>query len=494
MKKSNFLIAVMLFGGVVYAQTPPVKISWSGELNSEHYPLDSVVVTNKSNVERVVFRYPDTVLVYGNDVGIRQLQVTSNKLRVFPNPFSHTTQVEFSLAQSGEANLAVYDVLGREVLRKVSVLESGTHSYKLSLPSGFYTLRLQTADGVRTARMVSEGNCLNHDFIKINKISRINNLGNPENLTEILVQDKAVTERSRSKSNTDFPIEYGDTLVLQGYITESDTVLIDEHTVPLTEDAFVLFTFKIAPPPLIKVKWTAELNCNWHPLDSVVLTNISTSEKATVYYPDTVHAYSLYEYGDTFVLRGFITDGNTVHAEEHTFPLTKDTLVSFAFFKAIEIPFTEYVLGDSCQWKNCNYSKDTILIINSNTELENYTTCTNYPTIDFSQYSLLLASGSVNIYVSTVAGKGFTHLCPNNYQLDIEIYGHNKYDDCDTTSIPKQWQFAILVPKLSENSIISQNKTLFTLQGTKWKLVGLFDAKTDTLIKVLNPMPVRTFF
>ena len=54
---------------------------------------------------------------------------------------------------------------------------------------------------------------LNHDFIKINKISRINNLGNPENLTEIPVQDKGVKGLVH-KSDTDLPFEYGDSLKL----------------------------------------------------------------------------------------------------------------------------------------------------------------------------------------------------------------------------------------------------------------------------------------
>ena len=204
MSKRKFFIAALfpLWGLGGFAQTPPITIKWTTALNGEHYLLDSVIVTNKTNDEKAVFRYPDTVLVCGDsDLGIKQLAVTRNTLRVFPNPFSHTTQVEFSLARGGEADLAVYDVLGREVLRKVSVLESGTHSFKLSLPSGFYTLRLQTAEGVRTARVVSEGKespaCLNHDFNKactersecIKKIFKISP-ANPENLTIIMVQDK----------------------------------------------------------------------------------------------------------------------------------------------------------------------------------------------------------------------------------------------------------------------------------------------------------------
>ena len=151
-----FTVLFPLWGLGGFAQTPTVTISWTAELNGEHYPLDSVVITNQSNGKTMTVYYDDTTFVYQN-LGINELPVIRNTLRVYPNPFSHTTQVGFSLAQSCEADLAVYDVLGREILRKVSVLESGTHSYKLSLPSGFYTLRLQTAYGVRTARVVSEG-------------------------------------------------------------------------------------------------------------------------------------------------------------------------------------------------------------------------------------------------------------------------------------------------------------------------------------------------
>jgi len=72
MKKLHFLAAILLFSSAIKSQ-PTVKITWSGELNCEYYPLDSVIVTNKSNGKTAVFYYPaDTMLVYGGDVGIRQ--------------------------------------------------------------------------------------------------------------------------------------------------------------------------------------------------------------------------------------------------------------------------------------------------------------------------------------------------------------------------------------------------------------------------------------
>ena len=119
--------------------------------------------------------------------------------------------------------------------------------------------------------------------------------------------------------------------------------------------------------------------------------------------------------------------------------------------KTVEIPFTEYILdSNSCQWTNLNYGNDTILLINSNEELENYITCGNYPVIDFNQYSLLLVYGN-NAYGNIV---NFTHnialLSVNNYKLTIEIQIQN-------TANAQQWHTAILVPKLAQNTMITLN-------------------------------------
>jgi len=143
-------------------------------------------------------------------------------------------------------------LLGREIVRQSFVLESGTHSVNVSLPNGMYLLSLQTTDGKCVARLLSEGKgnkttpsflrkqesptCLNHDFHKINEISKIN-LANPENLNKILVQNKG-----GEKANTDFQCQYGDTLILQCFITESE-LFVEEHIVPLTKNASLKFLY-----------------------------------------------------------------------------------------------------------------------------------------------------------------------------------------------------------------------------------------------------------
>jgi len=101
MNKKIKLVSVLFFLSVLglQAQTPLITIKWTAKLNGEHEPLDSVVITNQSNGEKMTVYYTDTVFEYYDDLGIRQLHLQSNKLRVYPNPFTHTTQVEFWKAE-----------------------------------------------------------------------------------------------------------------------------------------------------------------------------------------------------------------------------------------------------------------------------------------------------------------------------------------------------------------------------------------------------------
>jgi hypothetical protein len=228
MNRKYFLAASLLFSSAMYAQQPPVRLSWAGELNCERCPLDSVIITNKSNGEKVVFHYPDTVYTNYN-VGITPVKPeTKTNLKTYPNPFSDKVQVDFSLSQSGEVDIMVSDLLGREIIRQSCVLEKGTHSFKLSLPHGIYTLNLQTAEGKSSARLLSEG--------ESNTTPQIVHIGT--------IAEKAVIPKAHKSNDTDFPFEYGDTLIMQGFISDNKAFQFkEEHIVPLIEDAHITFAF-----------------------------------------------------------------------------------------------------------------------------------------------------------------------------------------------------------------------------------------------------------
>ncbi len=76
----------------------------------------------------------------------------------YPNPFNPTTSIAFSLPQSAQINLTVYDVLGRRVATLVNgQLAAGQHQVQFeasSLPSGMYLYRLTTPTGSITQKMM----------------------------------------------------------------------------------------------------------------------------------------------------------------------------------------------------------------------------------------------------------------------------------------------------------------------------------------------------
>ena len=76
----------------------------------------------------------------------------------YPNPFNPTTTIEYSLPQSGDVSLIIYNLTGQEVTRLVSeVQQAGYHKVTWdasNFSSGIYFYRLQAGDFVQTRKMM----------------------------------------------------------------------------------------------------------------------------------------------------------------------------------------------------------------------------------------------------------------------------------------------------------------------------------------------------
>ena len=76
----------------------------------------------------------------------------------YPNPFNPSTTIRFVLAEPGQAQLFVYDVLGRRVTSLVDdVLTAGVHEVVFDaegLPSGTYVIRLRAGAFAETRTVV----------------------------------------------------------------------------------------------------------------------------------------------------------------------------------------------------------------------------------------------------------------------------------------------------------------------------------------------------
>ncbi len=92
------------------------------------------------------------------------MQKTGNNVKSYslaqnyPNPFNPTTTIQYSLANTGNVSLKVYDILGREVATLVNGRQTaGEYTVQFNaanLASGIYFYRLQAGDFVQTKKMM----------------------------------------------------------------------------------------------------------------------------------------------------------------------------------------------------------------------------------------------------------------------------------------------------------------------------------------------------
>jgi hypothetical protein len=76
----------------------------------------------------------------------------------YPNPFNPTTNIKFSVPETGNIKLAVYNIVGEQVAVLVDgFTEAGFYNVTFdaaSLPSGIYLYKLQSANSVETKKMM----------------------------------------------------------------------------------------------------------------------------------------------------------------------------------------------------------------------------------------------------------------------------------------------------------------------------------------------------
>lgn len=100
--------------------------------------------------------------VGGFGVGIGEVTAQSMNLSLFPNPTDANSTLNFTLANNANVNVAVYDLMGRNVMDVFAGNETaGAHSYEVNaekLASGVYMLKVSLDNGanVVTSRMIVE--------------------------------------------------------------------------------------------------------------------------------------------------------------------------------------------------------------------------------------------------------------------------------------------------------------------------------------------------
>ena len=115
-----------------------------------------VTAVSRNNVESDPTASVEAGIVVSNET-VETLPHRLSLEQNYPNPFNPTTQIKFSLAESGFASLKVYDMLGREVVTlKNEVMSAGQHTVNFDasdFSSGIYIYQLNMGSETKTRKM-----------------------------------------------------------------------------------------------------------------------------------------------------------------------------------------------------------------------------------------------------------------------------------------------------------------------------------------------------
>lgn len=112
-----------------------------------------LVRINNQALDRLVSAEVDVV------AGIDQKK-ENNKLGLYPNPATNNIQLEFKAETGGNAQIEVYDVLGKMVIHENKTLTAGDNQFQLdisNLLSGIYRLRIFSGKSVQESAFVKQG-------------------------------------------------------------------------------------------------------------------------------------------------------------------------------------------------------------------------------------------------------------------------------------------------------------------------------------------------
>lgn len=154
-KKTPYIIHHRLGVDTVYANQSTNSSQWVelGEYEFNANSEDRVIISNFGG-DSFNYVVADAVRWVGlneeltsNEPFLSQTPKSFELLRVYPNPFNPSTQIEYSLEQAGTVRLEVFDLQGRLVESLVNTQQqSGTHRIQWlasSQSTGLYFVRIQ---------------------------------------------------------------------------------------------------------------------------------------------------------------------------------------------------------------------------------------------------------------------------------------------------------------------------------------------------------------
>lgn len=147
-------------GSMIWAMKQNGSVNTSYQENGRCISVDNInnvfVAGVNDQSDAIVMKYvqvPIGIQQTGNGIPAKFMLMQN-----YPNPFNPVTNIEFSVPHSGNVKLAVYDILGREVLILADQkLNPGNYSYRFeagNLSSGVYFYRISGENFTDIKKMV----------------------------------------------------------------------------------------------------------------------------------------------------------------------------------------------------------------------------------------------------------------------------------------------------------------------------------------------------
>jgi len=209
MKKNVFIIFALFF--LLFNATGQISIelNFDADNNGSTIVLDSIKIQNLTQNAEIIL--PANVTSYTillssiNDMDIEG-QSLFNLKQNYPNPFTDKTSIELNLLTEGDVNIAIYDLLGRELYQFTNLLKPGNHLFTFkSADPGAYLCKLTAFGTQKTIKMYSTGQHKGKTNLQyVGEVSDYSNI-------------KSV------KATNDLPFALGDQLLYVGYYSSEES-------------------------------------------------------------------------------------------------------------------------------------------------------------------------------------------------------------------------------------------------------------------------------
>lgn len=133
----SILASILVISAV--GQKPSLELTFTAIDSNVNVQIDSIKVINRTRGGDTVLYWPDTVLILEYQVGITELINEGNKFKLYqnyPNPAKSQTTISLYVPEKNQVYMMITDMLGRQVISTVRLLDKGFHSFRFTPGEG----------------------------------------------------------------------------------------------------------------------------------------------------------------------------------------------------------------------------------------------------------------------------------------------------------------------------------------------------------------------